>query len=579
MSRYEAWAATRAAGISPTARVLLAHYIEAAWFDETRRPASSKAPRAVSYWSLPALSKTLDISVSSLQRANRALEEAGYISITTRYREHNHGGGRASNSVTVHLEAVLEAQGNTTSSTATNHQPSEQQQPEQGPGQRAESYPHPPVKMTSNPLVKMTSSPLVKMTGQNISNKELSKERKERAAAKQSTAPATSTGQPPATTGPAKPAPAHNTPALATLIDRAAELTTNLAAQPPTARDLSDWARLLQALTALHGPNLPLALGPGSVPPSAVAMGTARRWVLSLGPATGHTSTLAPVKTPSTSSSAPEHPQSQRAPKTQPATTARALGPASGHQRPRSATTSPSPVTAPSPSEPATEPTSTGPARTLAPLPTSERLATSQTLAPATEPTNTPAADKPLPSEPEHLPATPALAKTPSTSSSAPALPCPQPPTSTSTRPATETNRTPAPAPAPPAAPALASPTQPPAPTATATDTQPTAPRSPAPSHPKTTTTPQTHPLGQPKTPHHSPKTCPLTRSPPTQATSTRPKQPKPSEARPAPAREKDPHHAHTRRPWHLLQLPPHPQPLRPPPYRLPRGREMGRLV
>lgn len=258
MSKYEVWLATHAAGISGNARVLLAHYIQHSWFDSAHRPKGSNAPRGVSYWSKSALAKCLNMTPKTIYNANQALTDAGFISVTNRYREGDKGsGGRTSNAVRVHLEAIEAHQIESTNDAA--------------------SYPQPQVKNTSNPQVKNTSKgstpgknlpgglgknypiPQVKITCHKDSNKKIVN-KKEKAG------------------GSERPlAQPHALPAAtaAERLEAAAGIVTGLAHD----RNPSDLPRLQAALASIYGWEAAQGLTLEAIPARCITMGKARAWV------------------------------------------------------------------------------------------------------------------------------------------------------------------------------------------------------------------------------------------------------------------------------------------------------------
>lgn len=151
MSKYEVWAATRVAGVNASARVLLAHYIEHSWFERERRGSGNNAPRGVSYWGKNQLASALGVTPKTIYSANAALSEAGYITISSRYREGDQkgSGGRTSNAVKVHLDVVLTHQIDAPALAS--------EALAAGADGEGASYPQPQVKITPNPQVKITS--------------------------------------------------------------------------------------------------------------------------------------------------------------------------------------------------------------------------------------------------------------------------------------------------------------------------------------------------------------------------------------------------------------------------------------
>ena len=275
MSRYEVWAATRAAGVNASARVLLAHYIEHSWFEREHKPVKNDAPRGVSYWAISSLSKSLGISERSLARANAALKEAGYITISSRYREGDQkgSGGRTSNAVKVHLDVVLAHQ---IDAPALASEPVAA-----GDDIEGASYPQPPAKMAANPPAKMAdkggaylpkwqtplcqngSYPPAKMADHKGSNKKLVNKKLEAGDGNQHT-----------TTAPA----VKNTQHLER-VTAAAQIITGLAAEPTGHRNAGDFTRLQQSITALYGPTVAATLTPDAIPASAVTIGKALEWL------------------------------------------------------------------------------------------------------------------------------------------------------------------------------------------------------------------------------------------------------------------------------------------------------------
>ncbi|WP_326503159.1 hypothetical protein [Rothia nasimurium] len=275
MSRYEVWAATRAAGVNASARVLLAHYIEHSWFEREHKPVKNDAPRGVSYWSRMAISKALGMGEKTIRRGNEALSEAGYITISSRYREGDQkgSGGRTSNAVKVHLDVVL---ANQIDAPALASEPVAA-----GDDIEGASYPQPPAKMTTNPMVKMTTNPtpyrpnrpgphgqndhypMVKMTTHKGSNKKLVNKKLEAGDGNEHT-----------TTAPA----VENTQ-QAEHVTAAAQIITGLAAEPTGHRNAGDFTRLQQSITALYGPTVAATLTPDAIPASAVTIGKALEWL------------------------------------------------------------------------------------------------------------------------------------------------------------------------------------------------------------------------------------------------------------------------------------------------------------
>lgn len=260
MSKYEVWLATHAAGISGNARVLLAHYIQYSWFDAAHRPKGSNAPRGVSYWSRNKLSEVLELGLSTVYRANKDLEDAGYISISNRYREGDKGsGGRTSNAVRVHLEAIEAHQIKGTNDAA--------------------SYPQPPVKMNDNPPFKMNSKgegygsnrtltpvqiepiPPFKLNHHKDSNKKIVRRKK---TADGSERPLDQPHALPAATA-------------AERLEAAAGIVTGLAHD----RNPSDLPRLQAALASIYGWEAAQGLTLEAIPARCITMGKARAWVQS----------------------------------------------------------------------------------------------------------------------------------------------------------------------------------------------------------------------------------------------------------------------------------------------------------
>lgn len=258
MSKYEVWLATHAAGISGNARVLLAHYIQHSWFDAAHRPKGSNAPRGVSYWSQHKLAEVLSLGASTVYRANKDLEDAGYITITNRYREGDKGsGGRTSNAIRVHLEAIEAHQIEGTNDAA--------------------SYPQPPVNMNDNPPFKMNSKgeayqsnrpitpsqndrkPPFKMTDHKDSNKKIVRRKK---TADGSERPLDQPHALPAATA-------------AERLEAAAGIVTGLAHD----RNPSDLPRLQSALATLYGWEAAQGLTLEAIPARCITMGKARKWV------------------------------------------------------------------------------------------------------------------------------------------------------------------------------------------------------------------------------------------------------------------------------------------------------------
>lgn len=275
MSKYEVWAATRVAGVNASARVLLAHYIEHSWFERERRGSGNNAPRGVSYWAISSLSKSLGISERSLARANAALKEAGYITVSSRYREGDQkgSGGRTSNAVKVHLDVVLANQIDAPALAS--------EALAAGAAGEGVGYPQPPAKMAANPPAKMAdkggtylpkwqtplcqngSYPPAKMADHKLSNKELSnKELK------------AGDGDEHTTTAPA----VENTQ-QAERATTAAQIITGLAAEPTGHRNAGDFTRLQQTITALYGSAIAATLSPDAIPASAVTIGKALEWL------------------------------------------------------------------------------------------------------------------------------------------------------------------------------------------------------------------------------------------------------------------------------------------------------------
>lgn len=260
MSKYEVWLATHAAGVSGNARLLLAHYIQHSWFDAAHRPKGSNAPRGVSYWSKSALAKCLNMTPKTIYNANQALTDAGFISVTNRYREGDKGsGGRTSNAVRVHLEAIEAHQIEGTNDAA--------------------SYPQPQVKNTPNPQVKNTSKgstpgknlpgglgknypiPQVKITCHKDSNKKIVNKKKTAGGSERPL------DQP------------HALPAAtaAERLEAAAGIVTGLAHD----RNPSDLPRLQAALASIYGWEAAQGLTLEAIPARCITMGKARAWVQS----------------------------------------------------------------------------------------------------------------------------------------------------------------------------------------------------------------------------------------------------------------------------------------------------------
>lgn len=303
MSKYEVWAATRVAGVNASARVLLAHYIEHSWFSSDHKPEGNNTPRGVSYWSHAAISKALGMGEKTIRRANEALSEAGYITISSRYREGDQkgSGGRTSNAVKVHLDTVLAHQRDTPALAFE----------AVGEGDSVEglSYPQPPVILTANPLVKMTANPtpfrskrpgppgqndrypLVKMTDHKVSNKKLVNKKLE-----------AGDGNEPTPT-----APAVEKPQQAEHVTAAAQIITGLAAEPTGHRNAGDFTRLQQTITALYGPTVAATLTPDAIPASAVTIGKALEWLKTISKTAS--ATPASAGTPDTQGPAPATPQ------------------------------------------------------------------------------------------------------------------------------------------------------------------------------------------------------------------------------------------------------------------------------
>lgn len=275
VSKYEVWAATRVAGVNASARVLLAHYIEHSWFDHDHKPAVSIAPRGVSYWGKNQLAKALGTTPKTIYSANVALAEAGYITISSRYREGDKkgSGGRTSNAVRVHLDIVLAHQIDAPALAS--------EVLEVGAELEESSYPQPQVKITHNPQVKITSKgdapgkklpdppgknypvPQVKITRHKVSNKKLVNKKLD------------------AGNGDEHPTPAQpvENPNLTELTSAAAQAVTGLAAEPVAHRNAGDFARLCAIITQLYGPTVAAALTPDAIPESAVTIGKARAWL------------------------------------------------------------------------------------------------------------------------------------------------------------------------------------------------------------------------------------------------------------------------------------------------------------
>ncbi len=285
MSRYEVWAATRAAGVNASARVLLAHYIEHSWFEREHKPVKNDAPRGVSYWAISSLSKSLGISERSLARANAALKEAGYITISSRYREGDQkgSGGRTSNAVKVHLDVVLTHQIDAPALAS--------EALAAGADGEGASYPQPPAKMAANPPVKMAdkggaylpkwqtplgqngSYPPAKMADHKGSNKKLVNKKLEAGDGDEHT-----------TTAPA----VENTQ-QAERVTTAAQIITGLAAEPTGHRNAGDFTRLQQTITALYGSAIAATLSPDAIPASAVTIGKALEWLKTISQSTSAT--------------------------------------------------------------------------------------------------------------------------------------------------------------------------------------------------------------------------------------------------------------------------------------------------
>lgn len=267
MSRYEVWAATRAAGVNASARVLLAHYIEHSWFEREHKPVKNDAPRGVSYWGKNQIAKALGVTPKTIYSANAALSEAGYITISSRYREGDQkgSGGRTSNAVKVHLDVVL---ANQIDAPALASEPVAA-----GGDTEGASYPQPQVKITSkggtpgknlpDPPGKNYPIPQVKITRHKGSNKKLVNKKLEAGDGNEHTAPA----------------PAVETSQHLERVTAAAQIITGLAAEPTGHRNAGDFTRLREIITALYGPTIAATLTPDAIPATAVTIGKALEWL------------------------------------------------------------------------------------------------------------------------------------------------------------------------------------------------------------------------------------------------------------------------------------------------------------